>query len=98
MKAYELLSDKSKWCQKNVAVDARGVGVSVNSPDVVRWCLDGALLRCYGWNYHPEYTPACYLAVYRQVVDALHCVVSAWNDAPGRTYAEVVGLLKRLDI
>ena len=105
MKAYELLSDERKWCQKNSAVDVDGGGVDINSPQAVAWGLNGTLWRCYACDYHRADARARYDAAYRLVVDALraegrgtYCGVSAWNDHPSRTYAEVVGLLKRLDI
>ena len=99
MKAHELLSDESKWCQKTFAVDAHGVSIHCDNPRAVAWCLDGALLRCY------LDARASDRAAYRQVANAIRAGgpgtlggVSAWNDAPGRTYAEVYALLKRLDI
>ena len=117
MKAYELLSDESKWCQNHFAVDAHGLVTFVTSPQAVAWGLDGALLRCYVEAFTRDQSPADtrYSSVYCQVADALQAgepgtwggrtpaihpsiVVSVWNDDPARTYADVVGLLKRLDI
>ena len=109
MKAYELLGDESKWCQKSFAVDVHGRGICVGDPQAVAWCLDGALLRCYAEAHNRDRSDTRYSSVYRQVADALQwggrtpaihpsIVVSVWNDDPARTYAEVVGLLKRLDI
>mgnify|MGYP001617979934 CR=1 FL=1 len=108
MKAYELLGDESKWCQKSFAVDVHGLGICAGDPQAVAWCLDGALLRCYYVEAHTrDQSPADtrYSSVYCQVADALQAGepgiwggVSVWNDDPTRTYADVVGLLKRLDI
>ena len=89
MKAYELLSDESKWCQGDFARDVHGEAVNSHSPEAVRWCLTGALSRCYmGYSDQRARIVA--------VIGGGH--TTTWNDNPLRTYAEVVGLLKRLDI
>lgn len=48
MKAYELLSDKSKWCRYSNALDSDGENTRAHGPAAVCWCAQGALIRCYG--------------------------------------------------
>ena len=95
MKAYELLNDKSKWCQGANARNARQRGVASTSPAAVKWGLLGAFARCYGLD-----RPADYIQQWARLRTAVGeaTSITAWNDDPARTYAEVVGLLKRLDI
>ena len=89
MKAYELLNDKSKWCQGQAAMTASGDSVGVHSAWAVRWSLMGALGRCY------EFT--CW-GKKEDIERRLGSDVDNWNDAEERTYEDVIGLLKRLDI
>ena len=95
MKAYELLSDESKWCQGQFAVDKYGNEINQDNKDTVKWCLEGALMHCYvGQDGDAYYT------AYQRISKALTAGqgISSWNDDPARTYAEVYDLLKRLDI
>ena len=93
MKAYILLSDRSKWCQGAEALNARGARVSANNPAAVRWCMLGAVVYCYGPGTTYEY----HVARIRKAINRAGSL-GAWNDARGRTYEQVVDLLKRLDI
>ena len=76
------------WTQRTYALDESSRPVPSTSPDAVRWCLAGALFA------------VCALedGDYRQAEERLAPFVlgqslSAWNDAPGRTQADVLGLL-----
>jgi hypothetical protein len=53
MKAYELLSDRSKWTQNYAARDKDNKNVSPHDSSAVKFCLIGALRKCYndGWEY-----------------------------------------------
>ena len=42
----ELLSDKSRWTQWQLAKDEWGHGAEVLSSEAKRWCLIGALMKC----------------------------------------------------
>lgn len=47
MKVQELLSDESKWTQHVFAKNSQGVPTDSTSPFACRWCLIGAVNRCY---------------------------------------------------
>jgi len=47
MKAWELLSDRSKWTRGAYARTADGEWCSSWSEIAVRWCAVGAINRCY---------------------------------------------------
>ena len=90
MKAYALLSDRSKWTQGALARTASGESIRPRHVDASSWCLYGALLWCYGINtYHDTVLPR---------VCSIVGDVSIWNDAPERTYEDVVALCRELDI
>ncbi len=92
MKAHQLLSDKSKWTTGYLAKNKRGNATEPVHQDAVRFCLVGAVHRCY-----PD------TAERLQAISTLGIVVfpdsvGSWNDAGGRTFTEVRTLLKELDI
>lgn len=91
MKMRELLSDETKWTRRKYAEDRWMNSVRPCEHEAVAWCLKGAALKCYTNDEE-----------YRKVMDALTFEVggriSAWNDSPERTFAEVKALLERLDI
>lgn len=81
MTVQELFSDKSKWGQDHNGVDKDGYPVGANDPRAVRWCLTGALIKCYGENRGRELRSM----LYRH----LKTDVEIWNDDPARTFDEV---------
>lgn len=47
MKIKELLNKKGKWTQNWFAIDAFGNRVSSTSLKAIKWCLMGAVSKCY---------------------------------------------------
>jgi len=93
MKAHELLAQDGAWTQYSTAYDTRGIPVEAHSEKAVCWCLEGAIIRCYD-NFHIPIQPVlAALEAKGWYGQACH-----WNDRPERTQAEVVALLKGLDI
>jgi hypothetical protein len=85
----ELLAKPEAWTQGAYARDASGRYVSLVSQEASCWCIGGALLKCsrMGGNYD-------------EVLFKLGGIfagdsISAWNDAPERTHADVLALLDR---
>lgn len=85
------------WTQHEMARDRVGNKVSPISDTAVCWCALGAAKRVADGHTHP----------YSHARDALYAhlfahpdsgdgpdPVTTWNDAPGRTQAEVVAALK----
>jgi hypothetical protein len=91
MKVYELLATPDKWTKGHLATDDMGDSVGEYSPSACRWCLIGAVFKCYG-NF-AERDPIV-AAINRKTGP----FPSQWNDAPERTHAEVLALCKELDI
>ncbi len=98
MKVSELLMDDSKWCQGAYAIDAKGNAVGEDSDDVCRWCLMGAIYKCY-----------CYWStsgIQQDIHDIAKKMASIignysfieWNDDPKRTFAEVREAILKADI
>jgi hypothetical protein len=44
--AYELIRDPERWTTGSLARDANDVPVSALSACAVKWCVNGALVRC----------------------------------------------------
>ena len=90
MKAWELLEQKG-WCQGVFAKDREGESVLPHSPCAEQFCMLGAL----GAVYRDE--------EYLSATDCLRRTLgetslTAWNDDPTRTKAEVIAALKRADV
>jgi len=89
MKAYELLADPANWTKGSYALDAEGHHVTTDDPSAVCFCTVGAIFRCYGHNDNNAYA---------KVQEACGGNIAAWNDRPYRTHAEVIDLLRQLDV
>ena len=90
MKAWQLLERKG-WCKGAAARDGRGRPTSIHSPHAVRFCLVGALLRCY-------YRDGEGLSMgWVSLREAIGDDFGKWNDRK-QSGKPVVALLKRLDL
>jgi hypothetical protein len=95
MKAWELLSDKSKWTTRRYAKTAEGLDTTVDAPDAACWCAAGAIMRCYTAGERYTAMQKVQNWVTKKEGNPGFPVV-AWND--GATYEEVVAALKELDV
>ncbi len=89
MKIRELLIDETRWIQNIYAINNDGKSCYVTSKDACKWCLDGALRRCYLLPQAKE--------IHKKLWDRIGNYV-IWNDSPERTFAEVKALIEELDI
>jgi hypothetical protein len=90
MKVSELLDRPEKWCQVSLAQDARRKEVGSLHKDACRWCLVGAIGKCYSVNKYMTY-----IILLQKV---LGVEPEKWNDAPERTFEDVRKLVLQLDI
>lgn len=82
----ELLAEPERWTQSVLAKSKFGNAVTTRSPRAVSWCLLGAHYRVTnGWTASDAWD----ILQRAAGVSSL----SFWNDAPGRTHAEVLALL-----
>lgn len=95
-KLTDVLSDETKWTQGVLSRNNEGFDVTPHADDACRWCVIGAALRVSGDSQ----------LTYLRVFNALQKVVISYyggssvpdfNDAPGRTFAEVYAVAKRAD-
>lgn len=93
MKIKELLNKKSKWTKGAFARTDRYTQVAIDSPLAIRYCLSGAIQRCYPV---PHEGIIIAIKILRELNGDLTIV--GWNDAPERTFVEVKELVERLDI
>lgn len=75
------------WTQHVYAKDQHGLAVDPRFKGAVLWCAVGALACDRASGHVAEYAE---LSLMRLVSEP----VSIWNDAPGRTQAEVAGLMR----
>lgn len=91
MKAHELLAKPESWIRGNWALDVVGRAVSPDDRHAVCWCLAGALERCY-----PGFPQR--RIVRDRLRDRIQLSIVDWNDRTVRGHAEVLQILKELDI
>lgn len=91
MKVKELFSDPSKWTQNTLYRDNTGKEVPWNNPNIVSFCLLGAIRHCYRYF---QYIPIEILVRDKLIIGD----ITIWNDDPDRTFEEVKELVEELDI
>ncbi len=96
MKAYELLSSPDKWCQGDFAKDAEGNSTKADSPAAARWCVVGALERCYDEYSFVALMNSPQIAAVLEVTGG--STLSSWNDHTDRKWQEVYDALKKADV
>ena len=73
------------WCQHHYAEDAAGNIAEVGDDAAVAWCAAGALWKAGTGIYE--------VGLMKRAIGG--CATDAWNDAPGRTQAEVLAAFDR---
>lgn len=86
-KAARRLSKEGTWTQGAYALDANGDSIDPGMPNAVCWRVGGAIIR-EADSGSSEWAALEALANYLGVSN-----LTAWNDAPERTQAEVVQAL-----
>lgn len=66
MKVYELLNHPRKWIKSCLARNKQGDSVNSRSRQAAKWCLVGALEKCYG----PEWTGSKFQAAEAKLREA----------------------------
>lgn len=91
----EFFDNPSKWTQKDLAKNAKGVGTHSHSSDAVCFCLYGAVNVVYASNERAR--------VLMALMDTLMAItgddrLAAWNDDPERTFEDIVDLCKKAGV
>jgi hypothetical protein len=98
-KAYELLATPDKWTKGTYARDGNGGKVPDYSEEAKCWCVSGAIWKCYRKPYEKVRVQLDVGEMHRRLLKRIGEVeIPLWNDAPERTHAEVIAVLKELDI
>ena len=83
------------WCQGAFAVTSNGVHTNPIDPDATCFCPLGAIRRACAPLFPQSYNDRTVHAVGTMLHTFIRASsIPAWNDAPGRTQAEVVAALK----
>jgi hypothetical protein len=83
--AADLITPPGTWTQHYMAKSAKGNSVRAGSRSAVCWCAMGAIKRAGNGSDYEGWSA---------LRDHLQCAVVAFNDARGRTQAEVVAALR----
>ena len=76
------------WCQHVMARDKNGAMCHYLSSDAVCWCIHGAS-QATGVVSQDVFTPIMKLTN----SEGDYAALTSWNDAPGRTQADVIAML-----
>jgi len=94
MKIKDFLKHESQWTKDAPSRDVNGKPTfSVNDVDAVRWCLLGLVALCY-----PVQLDNIVARIRQKLFPDGTGHVDGWNDAPERTFDDVVKLVNELDI
>jgi len=99
LKVRELLSDESKWTKGTYARNSENIRVYATSLEASRWCLVGALRKCYP-GFGEDYYEA-QRKIENTLGHSIHsfvCYLPDWNDAPERTFKEVKDLVNKANV
>ena len=90
-----LLEAPERWTQGAIACDGDGEMVSAHARTAVCWCMIGAINRCAA---RARASVDVNLELRRLLEKARGGTepLDFWNDAPGRTHADVLALLDRV--
>ena len=96
MKVHELLATATQWTQGSLARDSDGFSVDPEASRAVKWCLLGAIKRCYPDSQEQ-------MVIGKMVREALvwrgnHITVAQWNDSTYPNFHAVKKLITKLDI
>lgn len=90
MKVSQLLSRPSRWGKGYLAKDSKGRPVGPLDPSAIKFCLDGAIERCYKTDSR---------RVTRILLNLIEGPsISHFNDAPNRRFRDIRALLKKAKI
>lgn len=95
MKMHELLAKPESWTKGNFARDRFGHGVKPSDATAVCWCLAGAAMRCYNDGLREGVVNQLFNRVWQRHKELS---LSGWNDRDTTTHADVLALLKELDV
>jgi hypothetical protein len=92
MKVKDLLSDASAWTRGTMARDKSGKPCDPRDDRAVQFCLVGAIRRVYrGWGER--------MRAYDDVSRVIgNTIIEYWNDAPDRTFLDVLRVLEKADV
>lgn len=95
MTIVELLCTAEKWTQHASARTWDEHAVGCLSPDAVKFCVVGALHRCYGpsqWAVMHKRIERC---LWRRGIES---EIVVWQNKPERTFKEVMSVLKEANV
>lgn len=99
MKVKEFLTSRYRWCKGRMAIDSKGNKVNYNSPHASRFCLVGAINKCYIDNNTKDVV-FTKIEKYLNLPSRLYISgsIGKWNDKKKTTFKDVRKLIEDLDI
>lgn len=99
MKIKDLLTDKSKWTQYTEARDKNNNPIYASNKEATKFCLLGAIKRCYYGDFLYPGSMIEMLSVKRRIALEIGTTrIDYYNDDPKRTFKDIRNLIEKLDI
>ncbi len=99
MKAKDLLRNPAHWCQGEMARDESGQPCRVRSYEAMKFCLAGALAKCYEENEMFKILEKVQAVIKKKLNTKWeYNSLSLFNDNPTRSHAEVLEVLELADV
>ena len=89
----ELLSDRKRWCQGDLALSKSGKPIEVKSPHAVSWCLIGGIEKVYGISNMIMIQEKLY-----EVIGDNNYGLVTYNDRSNCTIADIRKLVKKASV
>lgn len=89
-KLADMFKDPTKWTQREYARTASGEGCYGGDPRAICWCIAGAIHGFFGQERDEKFAKIQELLGEQPIGE--------WNDAPGRTAAEVQALCEKAGV
>lgn len=102
----QLLSEPGRWTQGVTARNSQGIQVGAISRDAVCWCLIGAVTHAYHDGDQMRMLRRMLAAVLAEMRQArlssserdMIPIIAEWNDAPERTHADILRVVRKAGI
>lgn len=91
-----LLSKEERWIKGRFAVNKRGVEVRSENRQAVKFCLIGAIYHVY--HYNSSECQEAIIKIGNVLASKGFRNIFMFNDAPERTHAEVLAVIKEANI
>jgi hypothetical protein len=98
VKVVEFLNEESKWIKYHSAVNKDGVSVQEHDENACRWCLSGAIIKCYGYCTKEEIDVTTKINGIIDRKTGFRITIADFNDLPKTTFVQIKEILQEANV